>query len=355
MIRYSGNPIISPQDIQPSRQGFKVECAFNAGITKMGDETIMLVRIAESVIPEHSNTVVVPLLMEEEGQWHLTTRIFECQDPEWDFTDSRMIVNKADPARVFLTSLSHLRVARSRDGYRFTVEQTPFLFPQNGYEAFGCEDPRITVIDGNFYINYSAVSAKGICTALAVTRDFRSVERLGNIFCPDNRDVCLFPEKVNGKYMALHRPAPKHFGKPEIWLAASENLLHWGEHEHLLGTSTDPWDALKLGGGAQMLKTDKGWLQIYHGVDATQRYALGALLLDLNDPSRIIAKSPVPLLEPQMPYELYGFFGNVVFTCGALIENETLRVYYGAADESMCLAEMPLANLWQHLAVEIEG
>lgn len=100
-----------------------------------------------------------------------------------------------------------------------------------------------------------------------------------------------------------------------------------------------------------MLKTEKGWLQIYHGVDATQRYSLGALLLDLEQPTKILAKSPVPLLQPQAPYELHGFFGNVVFACGALIENDSLRVYYGAADECMCLAEMPLAQLWQHLSV----
>lgn len=351
MIRYSGNPLITPQDITPSRPGFKVECAFNAGVTRVGDEIIMLVRIAESVIPEHQDTTVVPLLVEGAGGWEVTTRRFRHDDPAYDFSDPRLIVDKADPATVYLTSLSHLRVARSADGVNFTVDDRPFLFPDNGYEAFGCEDARITAIDGAFYINYSAVSSKGICTALAITRDFITVERLGLIFCPDNRDVCLFPEKIGGKYLALHRPAPKHFGKPEIWLASSTDLLHWGEHQHLLGTSQDPWDALKLGGGAQMLKTDKGWLQIYHGVDATQRYALGAMLLDLEQPDRILAKSAVPLLQPEAPYELYGFFNNVVFTCGALIENDTLRVYYGAADESMCLAEMPLTRLWQHLSV----
>ncbi|MFZ1872113.1 MAG: glycoside hydrolase family 130 protein [Chania sp.] len=351
MIRYSGNPLISPQDITPSRPGFKVECAFNAGVTRVGDEIIMLVRIAESVIPESEGTIVVPLLVETAQGWQVTTRRFQHNDIAYDFSDPRLITDKADPAIVFLTSLSHLRVARSHDGISFTVDERPFIFPDNGYEAFGCEDARITAIDGAFYINYSAVSSKGICTALAVTRDFISVERLGLIFCPDNRDVCLFPEKIGGKYMALHRPAPKHFGKPEIWLASSTDLLHWGEHQHLLGTSQDPWDALKLGGGAPMLKTEKGWLQIYHGVDVNQRYALGAMLLDLAQPNKILAKSPVPLLQPQAPYELYGFFNNVVFTCGALIENDVLKVYYGAADESMCLAEMSLAQLWQHLSV----
>lgn len=351
MIRYSGNPLISPQDITPSRPGFKVECAFNAGVTRAGDEVIMLVRIAESVIAGNSDVIVVPLLVETENGWQVTTREFRKNDPAYDFSDPRIITDKADPAVVFLTSLSHLRVAKSRDGINFTVASEPFIFPENGYEAFGCEDARITAIDGAFYINYSAVSSKGICTALAQTHDFINVERLGLIFCPDNRDVCLFPEKIGGKYWALHRPAPKHFGKPEIWLASSNDLLHWGEHQHLIGTSQHDWDALKLGGGAQMLKTEKGWLQIYHGVDASQRYALGAMLLDLTQPNKILAKSSVPLLQPEAPYELYGFFNNVVFTCGALIENDTLRVYYGAADESMCLAEMPLAQLWQHLSV----
>ncbi|MCO7512771.1 glycoside hydrolase family 130 protein [Serratia fonticola] len=351
MIRFSGNPLITPQDITPSRPGFKVECAFNAGVTRLGDETIMLVRIAESVIPKNEGTTVVPWLQETPAGWQVTTREFWHNDLAYDFSDPRLITYKADPAIVYLTSLSHLRVARSGNDVDFVVDTQPLIFPANGYETFGCEDARITEIEGAFYINYSAVSSKGICTALAVTKDFTTVERLGLIFCPDNRDVCLFPEKVGGKYMALHRPAPKHFGKPEIWLASSNDLLHWGQHQHLLGTSQDPWDALKLGGGAPMLKTTKGWLQIYHGVDVDQRYALGAMLLDLDDPTRILAKSPVPLLQPQAPYELYGFFDNVVFTCGALIENDTLRVYYGAADESMCLAEMPLAQLWQHLSV----
>lgn len=98
------------------------------------------------------------------------------------------------------------------------------------------------------------------------------------------------------------------------------------------------WDARKSGGGAPLIKTERGWLEIYHGVDADQRYCLGALLLDLNDPTKILAKSPVPLLEPAASYELEGFFGNVVFTCGALIRDEVLHVWYGAADECTALA-----------------
>ena len=175
------------------------------------------------------------------------------------------------------------------------------------YEEFGCEDARITLIDDVWYINYSAVSSLGISTALATTVDFISVDKKGLIFCPDNRDVCFFPEKVGGSFRALTRPAPCHFGHPEIWICESPDMLHWGNHRHLLGRSGDEWDALKSGGGAPLIKTARGWLEIYHGVDASQRYCLGALLLDLEDPLTLIAKSSVPLLEPSAPYEREGF------------------------------------------------
>ncbi|PSU14418.1 glycosidase [Photobacterium gaetbulicola] len=351
MIRHQKNPLVTPMDVKPTSPEYKVECVFNAGVVKHKDEYIMLLRVAESVITTDMSLVVVPLLEEVDGQWTLTHKTFSYDDNEYDFTDTRMVVSKSDPSEKYLTSLSHLRLARSHNGVDFDIEEQPFLFPETKYEAFGCEDPRITPVEGKYYINYSAVSSLGITTALAVTDDFVSVERKAIIFCPDNRDVCFFPEKVDGQYVAIHRPAPKHLGRPEIWLSTSPDMIHWGRHHHLLGASSDEWDKLKLGGGAPMLKTNKGWLQIYHGVDLSQRYCLGAMLLDIDDPRTVLAKSDVPLLEPAAPYELEGFFGNVVFTCGALISDDTLKVYYGAADEVMALAEISLEKLWQHLKV----
>jgi predicted GH43/DUF377 family glycosyl hydrolase len=191
----------------------------------------------------------------------------------------------------------------------------------------------------------------GISTSLAQTDDFEQVEKLGLIFAPDNRDVCFFPEKINGYYWALHRPAPLHFGKPEMWLAKSPDLLHWGDHSRLAGCSDKDWDQRKIGGGAPLLKTDKGWLQIYHGVDKDQRYCLGALLIDLNDPTKVIARMLNPLIEPRENYEVEGFFGNVVFCCGAIIKDGVVNIYYGAADEVMALATISLSELWQHLSV----
>lgn len=345
------NPIVSPDMVRPSRAQWQVDGTFNAGVTRFGDETILLVRIAESVAGAGEGEARVPLLAEVDGAWRCTTRSFRRDDPAWDFSDPRMVRSRADPRDVFLTSLSHLRLARSRDGATFVVDDAPFLFPSERSERFGCEDARITVIEGRYYINYTAVSDLGIATALAVTDDFVTVERLGIIHAPDNRDVCLFPRKIGGHYWCLHRPAPLHLGSPEIWIAKSPDLLHWGDHRHLAGRTAAPWEAMKIGGGAQMIETDRGWLQIYHGVDAGQRYSLGALLLDLDDPRIVRARLDRALALPDEAYERSGFFDNVLFSCGALVDGDALRIYYGAADRVMALGTVSLAELWRAMGV----
>jgi len=349
--RSNFNPLVTPTDVIPSRPDFEVVCAFNAAVAKYNGETLILMRVAERPKCENAYTVKSPHLIEKNGKYELEIKTFDkVKDSEkYDFSDPRKFFLNADREIAYLTSISHLRLARSKDGVNFTVDPKPFIKPETKYEAFGTEDARITKINNKYYINYTAVSSKGISTALAVTEDFITVKRIGIAFEPDNRDVCFLPEKVNGMYIALTRPAPKQFGKAEIWMAESPDLLHWGNHKHLLGVSGDAWDSLKLGGGAQVLKTSKGWLEIYHGVDKDNRYCLGALLLDINDPEKILARSKTPLLEPEADYELKGFFKNVVFSCGALIEDNILKVYYGGADRVMALAEMSMNELWNHL------
>jgi predicted GH43/DUF377 family glycosyl hydrolase len=351
VTRSTKNPIITPASIRPSRPDFKVEGTFNAGVIDCGDETIMLLRVAESVASHRADEVKVPLMTLRGDDCVLTIKSFLKSDPTFDFSDPRTIVPRADRSQLFLTSLSHIRIARSHNGVDFKVEDTPFIYPANRFELFGCEDPRVIRIEGDYFINYSSISDLGICTSLVRTRDFVAIDRMGVIFAPDNRDVCLFPEKIGGFYWALHRPAPAHFGSPGIWIAKSPDLIHWGDHRILLQTSESGWDQRKVGGGAPMIKTAKGWLQIYHGVDASQRYCLGALLLDLADPTRIIARMTSPLMEPTAEYERNGFFGNVVFTCGATVRDEVLHVYYGAADEVMAMATISLSQLWKSLGV----
>lgn len=348
--RSASNPIISPDMVKPSRQGFRVDGTFNAGVIDRDDETIMLLRVAESAPSDSGNDVNVPIMVEHLGSWDVTVKTFQRDDPKYDFSDARTVVLKEDPRQSYLTSMSHIRVARSSNGTDFVVDDEAFIFPDNRNEAYGCEDPRITLIEGVYYINYSSVSDLGISTSLAYSADFKQVEKLGVIFAPDNRDVCFFPEKVNGYYWALHRPAPLHFGKPEIWLAKSPDLIHWGDHSLLAQCSSNGWETMKIGGGAPMIKTDRGWLQIYHGVDKSQRYCLGALLIDANDPSSVIGRTRLPIVEPAEDYEVDGYFSNVVFSCGAIIRDNVVYLYYGAADKNMALATFSLDELWAHMS-----
>lgn len=349
--RSKSNPIITPDMVKPSRTGFKVDGTFNAGVVDCDGEVVMLLRVAESAVSRSNNEIDVPMLAEHLGSWGVTTTTFQRDDSRYEFSDARTIVLKEDTRQAYLTSMSHLRVARSANGTDFVVDDEALIFPDNRNETYGCEDPRITLIDGVYYINYSSVSDLGISTSLARSTDFKKVEKLGVIFGPDNRDVCFFSERINGYYWALHRPAPSHLGKPEIWLAKSPDLLHWGDHCPMARGSSNDWEAMKIGGGAPMIKTSKGWLQIYHGVDKAQRYCLGALLIDANDPTKVIARTQHPILEPTEPYEVDGYFGNVVFCCGAIIRDNVIHLYYGAADRCMALATFNLDELWKHLSV----
>ncbi len=346
VVRHSNNPIITPMDVVPSRSDFIVECVLNAGVTIYNNEVILLLRVAERPIQDQEDVVKVPIL-DTAGEYAFL-QVVEFNKADVDLSDSRM-VNK--DGELFLTSLSHLRIARSMDGVHFTVEQTPWMFPENVYETYGIEDPRITYIEGEYYINYSAVSVYGITTALAKTKDFVSLERLGIIFAPENRDVCIFPEKINEKYYALHRPVPKMIGNPEMWMAESPDLICWGNHKHLIGLQRDGWESGRIGGGAVPFKTEKGWVAIYHGADSDNRYCLGVLLLDEKDPSKVIARSKYPILEPQEKYELEGFFGNVVFSCGVLYQDQIVYIYYGCADTSMSLATVSIQDIYEYLGV----
>lgn len=340
-VRHPENPLISPQHVAPSRPDFEVIGSFNAGVTTHNGETLMLLRVAERPINDSADTLICPY-MDDNGE--LVLLRVEKDDSDYDTRDPRVIQNKRT-GETWLTSISHLRLARSSDGVHFTVEAQPWLQGQPPYETFGVEDARISRIEGRFYVNYTAVSPMGIATALVSTDDFSSYERHGLIFAPANRDVTLLPEKVGGQYYGYHRPMPGGFGRLSIWVASSPNLRHWGELKLVLESKPGDWEGGRVGGGAPPIKTEHGWLSIYHAADAQQRYCLGAFLTALDDPGRLLAHSRRPIFEPEMDYETHGFFGKVVFTCGATAEGDTLKLYYGAADEHMALAQASITEI----------
>lgn len=346
VFRSPQNPIIGPKDVKPSRKDFEVIGVFNAGVTRFEGQVILLLRVAERPISTHPDMVLTGVY--DITQRNIVLKEFSKNDPENDFSDPRLITR---PSETYLTSISHLRLAHSADGINFDIENAPAFGPANNIESFGTEDPRISLIDGTYYVTYVAVCPNGVTTCLTSTKNFKSFKRHGIIFCPENKDVVLFPELIGGKYYALHRPVSPLFQRQDIWIAESPDLICWGNHQFLCAPNENGWDKVRVGASAVPFKTEYGWLEIYHGVGSDHRYCLGAVLLDATQPWKVVARAENPIFEPQADYETSGFFGNVVFTCGLLYEQDKLKIYYGAADTAICYAELPLRDVFEALSV----
>jgi predicted GH43/DUF377 family glycosyl hydrolase len=250
--------------------------------------------------------------------------------------------------------LSHLTVARSSDGmagWRIDAAPTfvaePETYPE---EIWGIEDPRVTFIEEEqrWIVAYTAYSRGGPLVSLATTEDFETFERLGAILSPENKDAALFPVRFDGRWALVHRPVSDGFGA-NMWISFSPDLKHWGDHRLLLEARAGGWwDAGKIGLSPPPLKTDQGWLILYHSVRPTASgsiYRLGLALLDLEDPRRVLKRSSEWLFSPSETYERVGDVGNVVFPCGWTLVDDEIRVYYGAADMSIALATGRLSEL----------
>lgn len=335
------NPIIRPTDVRPSLQGYNVVGAFNPGATIFNDQVVLLLRVAENC-EQVKGFLRTPIYKFENGKSYPAILEFKRDDPQLKLKDSRGVKYKG---KDYLTSMSHIRLAHSKDGINFEVEEKPFIFPVDESEKFGCEDARVTFINGKYYINFTVVSEDSWSTAIAITDDFKTIERRGIIFHPENKDVAIFPEKINGKYIALHRPNNSGFGKPSIWYSESPDLFHWGNHKCLLRPRNMKWEMVKIGGGAPPIKTKEGWLIIYHGKGEDSLYSLFCLLLDLNEPSKIIKRAEKPLLFPTESFETEGFFGNVVFSNGVVEKDGKIFIYYGASDETVGVAISEMESL----------
>ena len=337
--------VLRPEDLAPSQDDLSVVGAFNPGAVATPDGIILMIRVAEKPRQDATGYVGLP-------RWEVETgRVITDWLPREEviFQDPRVVqIRKTGLLR--LTFTSHLRIICSPDGRNLDPLHAQILRPSHAYEAYGMEDPRITAINDSFYITYVAVSRHGAATALASTQDFRSFQFHGLIFCPENKDVVLFPETIAGQYLALHRPTTAHvFSRPEIWLATSPDLLHWGSHQPLLGAS-GAWDRGRIGAGTPPIRTSEGWLAIYHGNDKGDgdsgigSYGAGLLLLDLDDPGTI-RRAVGPILVPEMAYECQGFVPNVVFPTGIIQQGETVLIYYGAADTATGVVELRLRDL----------
>jgi predicted GH43/DUF377 family glycosyl hydrolase len=338
--RFPENPILKPTDVGPSMAGMKVECLLNPGVFRFDGRVWLLLRVAER--PEQKPGMTTFPILGENGRVRILE--FDNSDPRLNLSDPRIIrFAGAD----YLTTMSHLRLVASTDGIHFAEPSpNPPLFGQGELEAYGIEDCRVVRISETYYLTFTQVSQHGVGVGMRSTTDWRTIRSHGMILPPHNKDCAIFGEKIGGMYYALHRPSSPDLGGNYIWIAESPDLEHWGNHRCIAHSRDGSWDSARVGAGASPIRTPEGWLEIYHGATRNPtRYCLGALLLDLDEPWRVLARSIDPIMEPIADYEQVGFFGNVVFTNGHLVDGDEVTIYYGASDSVICGAKFSIREI----------
>lgn len=237
--------------------------------------------------------------------------------------------------------ISHIGYAVSEDGLHWNRMSEPVLSPHNGREDYrGVEDPRITQLDGRFYMTYTAYGINSYYPMIAQSENLITWEDIGPLEKAQNKDHVLFPEKINGRYAILHRRSPN------IWIAYSEDLVHWTDHQVIMSPREDnDWDAKSIGSNGVPIKTEHGWLLFYHGYGEAHIYRQSIALLDLNDPSKVIHRPLSYIMEPLETWELKGDVPNVIFSCSNNLVNNQLYFYYAGADRLIGLATAPMQEV----------
>ena len=343
--RFENNPILSPRDVKPSRPDWEITCLLNPGAFSYNGRIGLLLRVAER--PRQESRWISTPIIDPEGDGGTRIVRIRRDDPDLNTSDPRVLKYKG---HTYLTTLSHLRLAWSDDGRNFTPDPAPTITGEPILESYGVEDCRVTEIADRYHLTYTAVSPSGVGVNLISTRHWQHFQRHGMMLPPPNKDCALFPQRIGESYYCLHRPSGSGIGGNYIWTARSPDLLHWGDHRCLAKTRMGTWDSGRVGAGADPILTERGWLAIYHGATKAPRYCLGLLLMDLEDPTKLIARSVDPIMEPLAPYELTGFFGNVVFTNGHVVRGDTILMYYGASDEVICGATLSVQALLSTLS-----
>lgn len=256
----------------------------------------------------------------------------------------KLIGEKPDPAYKFESVIGY---ATSTDGLNFTRLDKPVFVGETAQENWGVEDPRISKLNDTYYMLYTGFGGRSwddIRISLAVSKNLLTWERRGIVLDEPNKDAALFPEMINGRYVLLHRRIP------HIWLAFSDDLIHWDRHQIIMKTRPGSWEEKKIGIAGPPIKMEEGWLLIYHGVDNNHVYRLGLAVLNLQDPTKVIYRQTEPILEPELIWEKEGLVPNVVFSCGAAELEDEIYVYYGAADSVIGVASLNKGELKKKLA-----
>src|SRR3989344_5225193 len=324
-MKHKAKLLLSPKNLKPSFKGWKILGVLNPGAIRIPNgKIIMYARIAEEGIKhKHGKELMCPVMASKDDY-----------KEEYKVISEKNVLKTGKWNEIYLKDgtcilphISHFRkITIKENGYGIEkIEHRPAFTGIPNESDYGVEDPRITYLDGKYYMTYVGVSIKeGVSTFLAESDDLINWNRLGLIFREQNKDVVLFPEKINGEYVALNRPETAfNFSKPGIWVSYSKDLIYWGKDKNIMRPRNNSWEHQRIGAGCPPIKTDKGWLVIYHGVmdyGSGNKYSAGAVLLDLKNPEKIIKRSSIKkaLIEPDDKYEKSGFVNNVVFPTGVV-------------------------------------
>lgn len=366
--------LVAPEDLKSSHKKLEIVGTFNPGAARLKDGNVVLyVRVLERLKSLEDRSHFYSPRCEGKKNCEIIIDKFSKNLTE---SHSEMdFVFKDGTKR--LTFISHLRkVILDKTGFKIkSIDKKPSFVGTTQDGELGIEDARITNIDGNYYMTYVALSRLGnISTHLASSRDALNWKRVGTMFREQNKDVVLFPGKVNGEYVAFNRPEGNfQFTPPKIWVSFSRDLKRWGNSKPLKFSKEGAWDYARIGAGPPPIKTEKGWLLIYHGVTEHTRkggkrfsfmdkifhknpekysvYSVGAALFDIHNPTKIIAKSPHPIISPKKQYEKEGFVDNVVFPTGAIqsYDKKDLLIFSGGADSVTTVKRVALADVMKSL------
>jgi len=344
--------LLTPKDFQPTFPDWMVKGVLNPAAVRMPDGRIMLyVRISEASRRHEKQASTVPVMISGE-EFHKIEELVQNKD----ILRKRGHFMHLKNGKFRLTTISHFRRAvLSPNGFDLEyVEHGPAFTGQTGDGGYGVEDPRIVKIGNRYAMTYVIVNKEeGVCTSLATSRDLKNWKRHGIIFRQQNKDALLFPEKIKGKYVALHRPEGTfEFSKASIWISHSPDLIHWGEEKSIISPREKSWDSWRIGTGAPPIKVKGGWLLIYHGVEQKGNkniYRAGAALLKGSDPSVVLARSPRNefLFEPTHDYEKTGFVNNVVFPSAAIVDRDKkhLLIYSGGGDSVVTVRKILIGDI----------
>ncbi len=362
--------LVTPGDIKPTSKYFNVVGTFNPGAMRLPNGDIVLyVRVAERMKKDEDSKHYLSPRCEGKSKCEIIIDKFLKKETE---SKSEMdFVFKDGTKR--LTYVSHFRrVLLDRTGFKVKwIDKKPSFSGLTNDGEYGVEDPRIMEMNDTYYMTYVALSRdSNVSTNLAISRDCVNWERRGIIFRMQNKDVVIFPERIGYRYIAFNRPEGNfQFTPPRIWISYSDDLKHWGDSKPVVLSAKEHWDYARIGAGAPPLKTERGWLLIYHGVTEHKKregrmqeywekmrhrepehyssYSIGAALFDLKNPEKLIAKSPHPIISPMKKYEKEGFVNNVVFTTGLVVDEngKDLLLFSGGADRVVTVKKVALKDI----------